>query len=112
MLNFVSGLRLQPASWKPKNFKNMTRELLLQVAKENKINLDWYDHVFAFINEKYTKLFIEFSTLEVIGHSRTYCCAKTITKSVAAIARKNAIQGTPEAWEYCTNGHERIENIK
>lgn len=90
----------------------MTRELLNKVAKENRVNLSEHTHVFAFINEKYTKLFIEFSTLEVIGHSRTYCCVKTITKSVAAIDRKNAIYGTPGAWEYCTEGHERIENIR
>ena len=90
----------------------MTRELLNKIAKENRVNLSEHTHIQAFINQNYTKLYIEFSTLEVCGSSRLFVCPVVITKSVAAIARKNATCGEPGAWEYCTQGIERIEDIK
>ena len=112
MLNFASGLRLQPAVRNDKTVDIMTRELLNRVAKDAKINLNWYTHVYAWINPNYTKLFIEFSTIEICGHSRHFCCAKSVTKSVAAISRRNALRGEADAWEYTTNGHEWISDIK
>ena len=90
----------------------MTRELLNKIAKANKVNLSEHTHIQAFINQNYTKLYIEFSTMEVCGSSRLFVCPVVITKSVAAIARKNATCGEPDAWEYCTQGIERNEDIK
>lgn len=90
----------------------MTRELLNKVARENKINLSHYDHVFAFINVAYTKLYIEFSSLEVCGGNRMFVGKTMVAKSVAAINRRNATRGEAGAWEYTTQGYERIESIK
>lgn len=93
---------------------NMTREILNKVAKENKVNLDWYDHCIAYINENYTKIYITFGLLEVVGGYRNFCSRRTIVKSVAAIQRRNAqVNHTePSEWEYATQGWEEISTIR
>lgn len=85
----------------------MTREIIEKIAKAKKINLDWYDHINAYINENYTKVFVTFGTLEVCFGSRTYCGQKTITLLVSSLQKNEE----PE-WEYTTQGWERIEDIK
>lgn len=85
----------------------MTREILNKVAKAKKVNLDWYDHIIAYINENYTKVFITFANLEVCGGSRLFCNKKSITLSVSALQKREE----PE-WDYTTQGWERIENIR
>lgn len=85
----------------------MTQEILKKVAKAKKVNLDWYDHVIAYINENYTKVFITFANLEVVGGSRMFCNKKSITLSVAAIQKREEVE-----WEYTTQGWERLEYIK
>jgi hypothetical protein len=90
----------------------MTRELLQKIAKESKINLGWYTHVHCFINENYTKLYIVFASLEVCGGYRQYCGQKFVTKSVAAIQRRNARYGETPEYMYTTQGWEEIETIR
>lgn len=85
----------------------MTQEILKRVAKAKKVNLDWYDHMIAYINENYTKVFITFANLEVVGGSRSFCNKKTITLSVAAIQKREEAE-----WEYTTQGWERLEFIR
>lgn len=85
----------------------MTREILNNICKTRKVNLDWYDHINAFINENYTKVFITFAQMEVVGGGRMFCNQKTVTLSVAAIQKREE----PE-WEYTTQGWERIEYIR
>ena len=85
----------------------MTREILEKIAKAKKVNIGWYDHVFAFINENYTKVFVTFGSLEVVGGGRCFCNKKTITLSVAAIQKREE----PE-WDYTTQGWTRLEYIR
>lgn len=84
----------------------MTREILNKIAKSKKVNLDWYDHIIAYINDNYTKVFVTFGNLEVVGGSRFFCNKKTIVLSVCAIQKREE----PE-WNYTTQGWERIEEI-
>ena len=85
----------------------MTQEILKKIAKARKIDLNFYDHVIAFINPNYTKVHITFAVLETIYGSRSYLCKKEVTLSVCALQKKEE----PE-WEYTTQGWERIEYIR
>ena len=85
----------------------MTQEIINKVCKTKKVNKEWYDHIIAYINENYTKVFITFANLEVVGGSRFFCNKKTITLSVAAIQKREEFE-----WEYTTQGWERIEDIR
>ena len=85
----------------------MTSEILNKIAKAKKVNLGWYDHIDAFINENYTKVFITFANLEVCGGSRFFCNKKTITLSVAAIQKREEAE-----WDYTTQGWTRLEYIR
>lgn len=85
----------------------MTTEILNKIAKAKKINLDWYDHINAFINPNYTKVFVTFGTLEVCFGSRTFCNKKTIVLSLSAIQKREENE-----WEYTTQGWERIEYLR
>lgn len=85
----------------------MTREILNKIAKAKKVNLGWYDHINAFINSNYTKVFVTFGTLEVVGGGRIFCGQKTVTFLVSSIQKNEE----PE-WDYTTQGWERIEYIK
>ena len=84
----------------------MTSEILNKIAKAKKVNLNWYDHIIAYINDNYTKVFVTFGNLEVVGGSRFFCNKKTVVLSVAAIQKREE----PE-WDYTTQGWERIEEI-
>ena len=85
----------------------MTREIINKICKTKKINLEWYDHIIGYINESYTKVFITFASLEVVGGSRFFCNEKTLVLSVSAIQKREEME-----WEYTTQGWERIESIK
>lgn len=85
----------------------MTQEIITKICKAKKVNLEWYDHIIAYINDNYTKVFVTFANLEVVGGSRLFYNKKSITLSVAAIQKREE----PE-WEYTTQGWERIENIR
>lgn len=85
----------------------MTQEILNKVCKAKKVNLEWYDHVIAYINENYTKVFITFANLEVVGGRRMFCNDKSIVLSVAAIQKRGEAE-----WEYTTQGWERLESIR
>lgn len=84
----------------------MTSEILNKIAKAKKVNLNWYDHIIAYINDNYTKVFVTFGNLEVVGGNRFFCNKKTVVLSVAAIQKREE----PE-WDYTTQGWERIEEI-
>ena len=85
----------------------MTKEILNRIAKAKKVNLSYYDHVLAFINENYTKVIVSFGLLEVCGGHRYFCCQKDVVLSVAAIQKREE----PE-WEYTTQGWEEIATIR
>lgn len=85
----------------------MTQAIINKVCKTKKVNKEWFDHVFAYINDNYTKVFITFANLEVVGGGRMFYNKKTITLSVAAIQKREEFE-----WEYTTQGWERIENIR
>lgn len=85
----------------------MTQAIINKVCKTKKVNKGWYDHIFAYINDNYTKVFITFANLEVVGGGRMFYNKKTITLSVAAIQKREEFE-----WEYTTQGWERIENIR
>lgn len=85
----------------------MTRDIINNICKTKKVNLGWYDHVLAFINENYTKVIVTFANLEVVGGSRYFCNKKTLTLSVAAIQKREEFE-----WEYTTQGWTRIEAIQ
>lgn len=84
----------------------MTREILNKIAKAKKINLDMYDHILGFINENYTKVFITFGNLEVVGGGRKFYNLKNVCFLVSSLQKNEE----PE-WEYTTQGWERIEYI-
>ena len=71
----------------------MTQEIINKVCKTKKVNKEWFDHVFAYINDNYTKVFITFANLEVVGGGRMFYNKKTITLSVAAIQRERSLSG-------------------
>ena len=85
----------------------MTQEIINKICKTKKINLGWYDHILGFINDNYTKVFVTFAQIEVVGGGRKFYNQKTITLSVAAIQKREEFE-----WEYTTQGWERIENIR
>lgn len=69
----------------------MTQEIITKICKTKKVNLDWYDHIIAYINDNYTKVFVTFANLEVVGGSRFFFNKKTITLSVAAIQKREEL---------------------
>lgn len=85
----------------------MTREIINKICKTKKINLEWYDHIISYINQNYTKIFITFASLEVVGGNRYFCNKKTITLSVAAIQKREEVE-----WDYTTQGWEEISDIR
>ena len=104
--NIVVPLQYQDETT-TKSLYIMTREIITKICKTKKVNLEWYDHIIAYINENYTKVFVTFANLEVVGGSRLFCNKKTITLSVAAIQKREEFE-----WEYTTQGWERIETIR
>ena len=89
----------------------MTRDLLLQIAKEHKLTLSDYDEVYAYITPNYTKLVIEFCVNMGAGIYRDHFVRTRLVKSVRAINRKAANTGIL-AEDYVTPcGHTRIFDI-
>ena len=85
----------------------MTQEIINKICKTKKVNLEWYDSIFAYINENYTKVFVTFALQEVVGGRRHFCCEKTVTLSVAAIQKREEVE-----WDYTTQGWEEIATIR
>lgn len=78
--------------------RTMTREILNELVKTKKLNLDHYDKVKAWINPQYTFIYVSLGTHEVIPG----CSAKMVetTKfrlSIASILKKE--QHLPEDYE-------------
>lgn len=86
----------------------MTRELLNKIVKAKKINIDWYDSIFCFINEYYTKVFVTFGLSEVCGGRKTYHNKVTVCLSVSAIIKRG--EEIPEDYE--TNGWQYLFEIR
>lgn len=86
----------------------MTRELLNKVAKAHKIDLSYFDHISAKVNDKYTKVEIEFSNIEVLPNCRRFVNVTKVTLSVMAILKR--CQELPEDYE--TNGEKWIYEIR
>ena len=85
----------------------MTREILNKIAKAKKINLGWFDHINAYINPNYTKVFITFGQMEVCGGSRHFLNQNTVVLSVAAIQKRFEIET-----DYTTQGWTWIDEIR
>ena len=94
----------------------LTYATLAKVCKAKKVNLGWYDSVFAYINEAYTKVFITLANKEVLPGYRNFCNENTITLSVSAImkrySKRDAPADEPQEWQYTTNGWADICDLK
>lgn len=76
----------------------MTREILNEIVKSKKINLDHYDKVKAFINKNYTYIHVIFGLHECAPGGHTSLCDCTHFRlSIANILKKE--QHTPEDYE-------------
>lgn len=84
----------------------MTREILNKIAKAKKIDLAMYDHVIGYINENYTKVYVTFANLEVVGGSRYFYNKKSVVFLVSSLQKNEEFE-----WEYTTQGWDRIEYI-
>ena len=87
----------------------MTREILNELAKAKKINLEHYDKVKATINPQYTFIYVTFGLHECVGNVAKMTCCKTFKLSVASILKRE--QHFPEDYETNPFG-EYIWNIK
>lgn len=85
----------------------MTRDILNKIAKAKNITLDWYDHVFAYINPNYTKVFVNFGQIEVCGGSRVFYNTKTVVLSISAIQKLGEIET-----DYTTQGWTWLNEIR
>lgn len=88
----------------------MTREILNEIVKAKKLNLDHYDKVKAWINPQYTFIYVSFGMHECIPG----CTAKMVEftnfkMSIASILKKE--QHLPEEYETSIYG-DFIWNIK
>lgn len=87
----------------------MTKEILNNIAKAHKINLSIYDHVYAAINDNYTKIRVYIYALEILpGGQRRWCGTQAFNLSVNAILKKEEL--LPEDYE--TNGERWIYELK
>lgn len=85
----------------------MTNEILQRVAKQHKINLNHYDEVFGYINQKYTYILVTFAVRENLAGNAHHLLQHTVKLSVAAIMNR-----FEDETEYTTDGWEWIFNIK
>lgn len=91
----------------------LTKSLLEKVCKAKKVNIEWYDSVIAWINDNYTKVYIELANKEVVGGQRYFLNRKTITLSVCAIMKRyQIIDNEPQEWQYTTEGWEDICDLQ
>lgn len=75
----------------------MTREILNELAKERKLNLENYDKVKAWINPGYTFIYVSFGAHECVGgHARMIEYTK-FRLSIASILKKQ--KHWPEEYE-------------
>lgn len=90
----------------------MTRKLLEKVAKAKKINLSYYDHVAAKVNEAYTWIYIDFFSAEIYpGGEMKRCCVQSVKLRVMDILKRG--EEYPEEYEtkYAWRG-EWISDLK
>ena len=87
----------------------MTREILNELVKARKINLDQFDKVKAWINPQYTFVYVSFGTHECVGGVAKMCGTTNFKLSVANILKKG--NHYPEEYETNIFG-DYIWNIK
>lgn len=85
----------------------MTYEILQKIAKQHKINLRHFTEVCAWINEKYTYVFVSFAERENCGGQAYHFGRFDIKLSVSAIQKRGEFED-----EYTTNGWTWISDIK
>lgn len=93
----------------------LTKSLLEKVCKAKKINIRCYGSVIAWINDKYTKVYIILANKEVVGGTRYFYDRRTITLSVNAIMKRyqkpDADIHEPQEWQYTTEDWENIHDL-
>jgi len=87
----------------------MTREILNEIVKAKKINLDHFDKVKAWINPQYTYIYVSFGIHECVSHNATMVEMKSFRLSIANILKQE--KHFPEEYETSTFG-DFIWNIK
>jgi hypothetical protein len=76
----------------------MTREILNEIVKAKKLNLDHYDKVIAWINPQYTYIYVSFGIHECVPGCRAKMVGITNFRlSIASILKKE--QHFPEEYE-------------
>ena len=76
---------------KPKTRKGnkiMTREILNELVKTHKLNLDHYDKVKAWINPQYTFIYVSFGMHECVGGRAKMIEYTNFRLSIASILKK------------------------
>lgn len=92
-----------------KGNKIMTREILNELVKERKLNLDHYDKVKAWINPNYTFIYVSFGMHECVGGRAKMVEFTKFRLSIASILKKE--KHFPEDYETSIFG-DFIWNIK
>ena len=88
----------------------MTREILNEIVKAKKINLDNYDKVCAWVNPQYTFVYVTFGIHECVqGNQAKMQCTTSFKLSVSSILKKET--HFPEEYETDPRG-EFIWNLK
>ena len=80
----------------------MTREILNEIVKAKKINLDYCDKVRALINSNYTYIYVTFGMHESVGGCAKLVSVYDFKLSIANIQKKE--QHTPEEYETSPHG--------
>ena len=92
-----------------KGTESMTREILNELVKERKLNLDHYDKVKALINPQYTFIYVSFGMHECVGGRAKMIEYTKFPLSIASILKKE--KHFPEDYETNIFG-DFIWNIK
>ena len=92
-----------------KGTKIMTREILDELVKTHKLNLDHYDKVKAWINPQYTFIYVSFGMHECVGGRAKMIEYTKFRLSIASILKKEKY--FPEDYETSIFG-DFIWNIK
>ena len=80
-----------------KGTKIMTREILDELVRTKKLNLDHYDKVKAWINPQYTFIYVSFGMHECVGGRAKMVEYTKFRLSIASIMKKE--QHLPEDYE-------------
>ena len=75
----------------------MTREILNELVKAKKLNLEYYDKVKAWINPQYTYIYVSFGTHECVGGNARMIEYTKFRLSIANILKKG--EHWPEDYE-------------